>query len=58
MLSGNKSVSVKKFESYRCCFEEMEFHKKGRVLHARTGEREKKRKRELGPLCLVNIVRQ
>ena len=50
MLSGNKSVSVKKFESYRCCFEEMEFHKKGRVLCARTGEKEKKRKRErVGP---------
>jgi hypothetical protein len=27
-------------------FEEMEFHKKGRVLYARTGERERERGRE------------
>jgi hypothetical protein len=51
-------VSVKKFESYRCCFEEMEFHKKGRELYAKTGEGKKEKERELGPLCLVNIVRQ
>jgi hypothetical protein len=46
MLSGNKSKSVKEFESYRCLFEEMEFHEKGRVLYARTGERERERERE------------
>jgi hypothetical protein len=27
-------------------FEEMEFHEKGRVLYARTGERERERERE------------
>jgi hypothetical protein len=43
MLSGNKSVSVKKFESYRCCLKKWSFHKKRRVLCARTGERERER---------------
>jgi hypothetical protein len=53
-------VKEKEFESYRCLFEEMEFHEKGRVLYARTGERERERerKRVLGPLCLVNVMWQ
>jgi hypothetical protein len=40
MLSGNKSVSVKKFESYRCCLKKCSFIKREEWC-ARTGERER-----------------
>jgi hypothetical protein len=59
MLSGNKSESVKEFESYRCCLKKWSFIKREECCTQGQGrERERKRERELGPLCLVNVVRQ
>jgi hypothetical protein len=45
MLSDNKSVSVKKFESYRCCLKKCSFHKERRVVC-----KDRRKRERVGPV--------